>query len=92
MKQNKKYKEIIKATSYKPIGSVLLRLCGVGFSVWNMELSKVEQREDIRLKKMCNSFYGMQELKDKKKTFGITFTLVGMSNLKNNNTNSEKHW
>ena len=34
MKQNKKYKEIIKATSYKPIGSVLLRLCGVGFSVW----------------------------------------------------------
>ena len=30
MKQNKKYDEIIKQLNYKPIGSVLLRLFGVG--------------------------------------------------------------
>ena len=29
MKQNKKYTEIMKQLNYKPIGSVLLRLCGV---------------------------------------------------------------
>ena len=29
MKQNNKYTEIIKQLNYKPIGSVLLRLCGV---------------------------------------------------------------
>ena len=34
MKQDNKYTEIMKQLNYKPIGSVLLRLCGVGFSVW----------------------------------------------------------
>ena len=29
MNQNKKYTEIMKQLNYKPIGSVLLRLCGV---------------------------------------------------------------
>ena len=29
MKQNNKYTEIMKQLNYKPIGSVLLRLCGV---------------------------------------------------------------
>jgi hypothetical protein len=29
MKQDNKYTEIIKQLNYKPIGSVLLRLCGV---------------------------------------------------------------
>jgi hypothetical protein len=29
MTQNKKYIEIMKQLNYKPIGSVLLRLCGV---------------------------------------------------------------
>lgn len=29
MKHNKKYTEIMKQLNYKPIGSVLLRLCGV---------------------------------------------------------------
>jgi hypothetical protein len=29
MKENKKYTEIMKQLNYKPVGSVLLRLCGV---------------------------------------------------------------
>ena len=40
MKHNKKYTEIMKQLNYKPIGSVLLRLCGVmrsNFSkTWNI--------------------------------------------------------
>ena len=35
MKQNNKYTEIMKQLNYKPIGSVLLRLCGVVKRLWN---------------------------------------------------------
>ena len=50
MKQNNKYKEIIEALSYKPIGSVLLRLCGVGFSVWEYGTCKgrIARRHKIK--------------------------------------------
>ena len=35
MKQDNKYTEIMKQLNYKPIGSVLLRLCGVVKRLWN---------------------------------------------------------
>jgi hypothetical protein len=35
MKQNNKYTEIMKQLNYQPIGSVLLRLCGVVKRLWN---------------------------------------------------------
>jgi len=35
MKQNNKYTEIMNQLNYKPIGSVLLRLCGVVKRLWN---------------------------------------------------------
>jgi hypothetical protein len=40
MKQNKKYTEIMKQLNYKPIGSVLLRLCGVVVSFFKRLKSK----------------------------------------------------
>ena len=50
MKQNKKYKEIIEALSYKPVGSVLLRLCGVGISVWEYGTCHNRQARKHKLK------------------------------------------
>ena len=35
MKQDNKYTKIMKQLNYKPIGSVLLRLCGVVKRLWN---------------------------------------------------------
>ena len=47
MKQNNKYTEIMKQLNYKPIGSVLLRLCGVvkRFFTLNKQVLTEEEKD-----------------------------------------------
>ena len=49
MKENR-YKQVIELLSYKPIGHVLLRLCGVGFSVWDYGTCHYREARKHKLK------------------------------------------
>ena len=51
MNQNKKYTDIMKQLNYKPIGSVLLRLCGVVKPFYCLD--EVHRGKKDRCKQQC---------------------------------------